>query len=42
VVLIQGNGAREIEIQLKGRYKVSPAIANAIKAVPGVVQVQLS
>ncbi|MDC7790032.1 DNA polymerase III subunit alpha, partial [Rhodoplanes tepidamans] len=30
----------EIEVKLKGRYKVSPQIAGAIKAVPGVVEVQ--
>lgn len=30
----------EIELKLDGRYKVSPQIAGAIKAVPGVVEVQ--
>jgi DNA polymerase-3 subunit alpha len=30
----------EVEIKLPGRYKVSPQIAGAIKAVPGVVEVQ--
>jgi DNA polymerase-3 subunit alpha len=27
-------------VKLPGRYKVSPQIAGAIKAVPGVVEVQ--
>ncbi|MFA6265396.1 MAG: DNA polymerase III subunit alpha [Pseudolabrys sp.] len=31
---------REVEIKLPGRFKVSPQIAGAIKAVPGVVQVE--
>jgi len=30
----------EAEIRLPGRFKVSPQIAGAIKAVPGVVQVE--
>ena len=29
----------EVEVKLPGRFKVSPQIAGAIKAVPGVVQV---
>ena len=31
----------DVEVKLPGRYKVSPQIAGAIKAVPGVVQVEL-
>jgi DNA polymerase-3 subunit alpha len=30
----------EVEIKLPGRFKVSPQIAGAIKAVPGVIEVQ--
>jgi DNA polymerase-3 subunit alpha len=30
----------EVEIKLPGRFKVSPQIAGAIKAVPGVVAVE--
>jgi DNA polymerase-3 subunit alpha len=30
----------EVEVKLPGRFKVSPQIAGAIKAVPGVVQVE--
>ena len=40
LVLILGGG-NEVEVKLPGRFKVSPQIAGAIKAVPGVVEVQL-
>ena len=33
-------GGAEVEVKLPGRFKVSPQIAGAIKAVPGVVQVE--
>jgi DNA polymerase-3 subunit alpha len=39
MVLQLGDGA-EVEIRLPGRFKVSPQIAGAIKAIPGVVQVE--
>jgi len=39
VVLMLNDGA-EVEVRLPGRFKVSPQIAGAIKAVPGVVQVE--
>ena len=32
--------ATEVEVKLPGRFKVSPQIAGALKAVPGVVQVE--
>jgi len=32
--------ATEVEVKLPGRFKISPQIAGAIKAVPGVVQVE--
>jgi DNA polymerase-3 subunit alpha len=35
------DSATEVEVKLPGRFKVSPQIAGAIKAVPGVVEVQL-
>jgi DNA polymerase-3 subunit alpha len=38
VVLMLAEGT-EVEVKLPGRFKVSPQIAGAIKAVPGVVQV---
>ena len=39
-VLMLADGG-EVEVKLPGRFKVSPQIAGAIKAVPGVVEVQL-
>ena len=39
VVLMLSDGG-EVEIRLPGRFKVSPQIAGAIKAVPGVIQVE--
>ena len=39
VVLMLERGT-EVEVKLPGRFKVSPQIAGAIKAVPGVVQVE--
>ena len=39
VVLMLAQGT-EVEVKLSGRFKVSPQIAGAIKAVPGVVTVE--
>jgi DNA polymerase III subunit alpha len=39
LVVMLSAGA-EVEVRLPGRYKVTPQIAGAIKAVPGVVEVQ--
>ena len=39
VVLLLAEGT-EVEVKLPGRFKVSPQIAGAIKAIPGVVEVQ--
>jgi DNA polymerase-3 subunit alpha len=39
MVLMLQNGS-EVEVQLPGRFKVSPQIAGAIKAVAGVVSVE--
>jgi len=39
MVLILNEGT-EVEVKLPGRFKVSPQIAGAIKAIPGVVEVQ--
>jgi DNA polymerase III subunit alpha len=38
VLLLEGGS--EVEVRLPGRFKVSPQIAGAIKAVPGVIEVQ--
>ena len=40
VVLLLDSG-NEVEVKLPGRFKISPQIAGAIKAVPGVVEVQM-
>ena len=40
-VVLQLGGGTEVEIKLPGRFKVSPQIAGAIKAVPGVLDVRL-
>jgi len=39
-VVVVMEGAREVELKLPGRYAVSPQLAGAIKAVPGVLQVE--
>jgi DNA polymerase III subunit alpha len=39
LVLMLGEGT-EVEVRLPGRFKVSPQIAGALKAVPGVVAVE--
>ena len=39
LVLMLGEGT-EVEVKLPGRFKVSPQIAGAIKAVPGVIAVE--
>ena len=39
LVLMLDEGT-EVEVKLPGRFKVSPQIAGAIKAVPGVVAVE--
>jgi DNA polymerase-3 subunit alpha len=39
-VVVMLDGGAEVEVRLPGRFKVSPQIAGAVKAVPGVVEVQ--
>jgi DNA polymerase-3 subunit alpha len=39
MILMLGEGT-EVEVKLPGRFRVSPQIAGAIKAVPGVVAVE--
>ena len=41
LVLMLDKGQREVEVQLPGRYLLSPQIAGALRAVSGVVQVEL-
>jgi DNA polymerase-3 subunit alpha len=40
-VMIKDDGRREIEVTLCERYKISPQIASALKAAPGVLDVEL-
>jgi DNA polymerase-3 subunit alpha len=40
-MVLQLDGGTEVEVRLPGRFKVSPQIAGAIKAVPGVLDVQM-
>ncbi|MCO6390446.1 DNA polymerase III subunit alpha [Aliihoeflea aestuarii] len=40
-VVIREGGQGEIEVELPDRYRLSPQIASAMKAVPGVVDVEL-
>ena len=42
VVLILDGGEREVEVRLPGRYQASPQIACALRAVPGVVHVEMN
>ncbi|MEL6202843.1 MAG: DNA polymerase III subunit alpha [Pseudomonadota bacterium] len=41
LVMIKPEGAGEVEIELSGNYTVNPPIAKAIKAIDGVVDVEL-
>ena len=41
LILLLDEGQREIEMRLPGRYAVSPQIASALRAVRGVVEVEL-
>ncbi|UIJ73627.1 DNA polymerase III subunit alpha [Aurantimonas sp. HBX-1] len=41
VILVRDAGEREVEITLPGRYRVSPQMASAVKAAPGVLDVEL-
>lgn len=41
LIVIKENGGREVEIELPERYRVTPQIASACKAIRGVVDVEL-
>ncbi len=41
LILIKENGATEVEIELPNRYRVGPQIASAMKAIPGIVEVEM-
>ncbi|MGY6644514.1 MAG: DNA polymerase III subunit alpha [Salinarimonas sp.] len=42
LVLILDEGAQEVEVRLPGKYLATPQIAGALRAVPGVVDVEIS
>jgi DNA polymerase III subunit alpha len=39
-IVVMGEGDDEVEVELPGRWDVSPAVAGALKSVPGVMAVQ--
>ncbi len=41
-LILMLDGAREVEVRLPGKYQATPAIAGALRAVPGVVQVEVN
>ncbi len=41
LIVLQGQGESEVEIEVPGKRLISPQIAGAIKAIPGVVDVEL-
>nr|WP_144409700.1 DNA polymerase III subunit alpha [Martelella endophytica] len=40
-VVIQNDGLREVEVELPGTYRLSPEVASAMRAVSGVIDVEL-
>jgi DNA polymerase-3 subunit alpha len=42
LILLLDGDAREVEVKLPGRYPASAQIAGALRAVPGVIEVQMS
>ena len=41
LILLLDEGRREVEMRLPGRHPVTPQVASALRAVKGVVQVEL-
>jgi DNA polymerase-3 subunit alpha len=41
LIVIDGNGEMEVEVTLREKFQMTPQFANAIKAVPGILQVEL-
>ena len=41
LVVIREDGRGEVEVELKERYQIGPRVASALRAVPGVVEVEL-
>ena len=40
-IVLKGEAQGEIEIELRERYRITPSIASAMRAVPGVIEVEL-
>jgi DNA polymerase-3 subunit alpha len=41
IIVLKDDAQGEVEIELPNRYRISPQIASAMRAVPGVVEVEL-
>ena len=41
LVMILDDGAQEVEVELPGRYPINQQVANAVRAAPGVINVEL-
>jgi DNA polymerase-3 subunit alpha len=39
-LIVLGEGDDELEVEIPGRWDVGPAVAGALKSVPGVMAVQ--
>ncbi|MEX0838564.1 MAG: OB-fold nucleic acid binding domain-containing protein, partial [Parvibaculum sp.] len=39
-LVLMSDGGREVELRLKGRYRVTPQVRGAVKSIPGIVEVQ--
>jgi DNA polymerase III subunit alpha len=42
MILVLDEGAREVEVELPGRFAVTPALASAMRSLPGVLDVELA
>jgi DNA polymerase-3 subunit alpha len=40
-VVVRDGGVQEVEIELRERFNVTPQVARALKAVPGIVEVEV-
>jgi DNA polymerase III subunit alpha len=40
VLLVLPTGGGEVEVKLPGKYSVSPRVAGALKAIPGIATVE--
>ncbi|MNF04763.1 hypothetical protein D3C80_2043530 [compost metagenome] len=40
-IVIKDDGQREIEVELTEKYRISPEVAAALRAAPGIIDVEL-